>query len=263
MNSCYYSDLQILENQLQISKFSGYENFTINALNKKIAIFGIGGSGCSIALTLARIGIYDLVLIDKDIVEPKNLSRQVLYGVEDIGRSKSMAAKDSIQFHSFRSNVTACEFDICKEEKRVQQIIEDSDFVFNLVDEDLAIAIVSKYCRIYRKSSIFFGTDPISGMMVRILLQKKDNGACIKCLNGIHDTVLNLKRKNKSNHGSKISGASWCPTPEVGAGLTATMMMKELCDIPINYNFISCYLYLPEIQCLSLQGIPGCEICGQ
>ena len=41
----------------------------------KVAIAGLGGLGSNIAVSLARIGVGNLLLVDFDVVEPSNLNR--------------------------------------------------------------------------------------------------------------------------------------------------------------------------------------------
>jgi molybdopterin-synthase adenylyltransferase len=58
-------------------------------LNKsKVAIIGSGGIGTWLSYNLSAAGISELTLIDADIVEESNLTRQVLYTMEDIGNYK-------------------------------------------------------------------------------------------------------------------------------------------------------------------------------
>ncbi len=51
---------------------------------------GLGGLGSNIAISLARIGVGELLLIDYDVVEPSNLNRQQ-YFIDDIGKLKTDA----------------------------------------------------------------------------------------------------------------------------------------------------------------------------
>ncbi|AOY75248.1 sulfur carrier protein ThiS adenylyltransferase ThiF [Clostridium formicaceticum] len=60
-----------------------------------VGIAGLGGLGSNIAISLARIGIGKLVLIDFDVVEPSNLNRQQ-YFVKHIGMLKTEAMKELI-----------------------------------------------------------------------------------------------------------------------------------------------------------------------
>lgn len=60
-----------------------------------IGIAGLGGLGSNVAVSLARIGIGRLILVDFDVVEPSNLNRQQ-YFVEQIGMKKTEALKDTL-----------------------------------------------------------------------------------------------------------------------------------------------------------------------
>lgn len=61
-----------------------------------VGIAGLGGLGSNIAISLARIGIGKLLLIDFDVVEPSNLNRQQ-YFIKHIGMHKTDALKDLIK----------------------------------------------------------------------------------------------------------------------------------------------------------------------
>jgi len=66
-------------------------------LNKsKVAIFGIGGVGSFVIEGLARAGIGNFILIDKDIVDITNLNRQLIAVHSTIGKEKVEIAKKRI-----------------------------------------------------------------------------------------------------------------------------------------------------------------------
>lgn len=58
----------------------------------KVALVGMGGIGAPAALYLAAAGVGTLGLIDDDAVSLSNLQRQVLYGTDDVDRSKAGTA---------------------------------------------------------------------------------------------------------------------------------------------------------------------------
>ena len=58
----------------------------------KVLLVGVGGLGVPAALYLAAAGVGRLGLLDPDTVSLSNLQRQVLYGVDDIGRGKAASA---------------------------------------------------------------------------------------------------------------------------------------------------------------------------
>jgi molybdopterin/thiamine biosynthesis adenylyltransferase len=58
----------------------------------KVLLVGVGGLGAPAGLYLAAAGVGRLGLLDPDEVSLSNLQRQVLYGVEDLGRGKALSA---------------------------------------------------------------------------------------------------------------------------------------------------------------------------
>ena len=62
----------------------------------RVAIFGIGGVGGYVAEALARSGISQLDLIDKDEVDPTNINRQIIALHSTVGRAKVEVMKERI-----------------------------------------------------------------------------------------------------------------------------------------------------------------------
>src|SRR5512145_783525 len=60
--------------------------------SRRVAIVGLGATGSVLATWLARAGVGQLTLIDRDIVELTNLHRQILYTERDLGSPKATAA---------------------------------------------------------------------------------------------------------------------------------------------------------------------------
>lgn len=59
----------------------------------RVLIVGVGGLGCPAAQYLATSGIGTLVLNDFDRVDESNLPRQILFGPDDVGELKVVAAR--------------------------------------------------------------------------------------------------------------------------------------------------------------------------
>lgn len=64
--------------------------------DSSVGIAGLGGLGSNAAISLARIGIGRLVLVDFDKVEECNLNRQY-YFLDQVGKYKTEALKENIQ----------------------------------------------------------------------------------------------------------------------------------------------------------------------
>lgn len=61
-----------------------------------VTVVGLGNIGSHAALTLARLGVAELHLIDNDQVENHNLTSQA-YSVEDLGQRKANALADRVR----------------------------------------------------------------------------------------------------------------------------------------------------------------------
>jgi len=65
-------------------------------LAARVLIIGLGGLGSPAAMYLATAGVGTLVLVDDDQVELSNLQRQIIHGVDSIGRAKVDSAAATI-----------------------------------------------------------------------------------------------------------------------------------------------------------------------
>ena len=61
----------------------------------RVGIMGLGGLGSAVAVSLARIGVGELLLADYDVVEPSNLNRQQ-YFIDQIGLPKTEAMQANL-----------------------------------------------------------------------------------------------------------------------------------------------------------------------
>lgn len=63
----------------------------------RVLVVGAGGLGSPILLYLAAAGVGHLTVVDDDVVESTNLQRQVVHGVDDIGRPKVESASTALK----------------------------------------------------------------------------------------------------------------------------------------------------------------------
>jgi len=79
----------------------------------KVLVIGAGGLGCPVLQYLTAAGIGTIGIIDDDVVDQSNLQRQVLYTIDDIGKSKAQTAANRlsklnpfVQFHVYQEKLT-------------------------------------------------------------------------------------------------------------------------------------------------------------
>jgi len=66
-------------------------------LKARVGIVGAGGLGGWLIEILARMGVGELVVLDKDVFEDNNLNRQVFSLEKNLGRSKVDAARERVK----------------------------------------------------------------------------------------------------------------------------------------------------------------------
>lgn len=105
-----------------------------------VSIIGVGGTGSAVAVQLARLGVKELRIVDKDKIELSNLNR--LYGstYRDIGKWKVNALKEHIS-HFSRSVVDPIVADITN--KDIVSILADSDVIFGCTDNLSSRAVLN------------------------------------------------------------------------------------------------------------------------
>lgn len=88
-------ELQYYSRQIVLDEV-GY-NGQMKLKKAKVCIVGLGGLGSTIATQLTAMGIGQLKLIDRDVVEESNLQRQHLYNFDLIGFPKVEAAVEKLE----------------------------------------------------------------------------------------------------------------------------------------------------------------------
>ncbi|KAI5185597.1 sulfur-carrier protein adenylyltransferase/sulfurtransferase [Nematocida homosporus] len=109
----------------------------------RVLVVGCGGLGSPVLLYLAAMGVGCLGVADDDKVEISNLNRQILFGMDSIGRSKTEVARERILGCNKRCRVIEHGF-ITR--ANVWQIGGGYDLVVDCADSRMVRYLLSDYC---------------------------------------------------------------------------------------------------------------------
>lgn len=93
----------------------------------KVLVIGAGGLGCPILQYIAIAGVGTIGIIDFDKIEIHNLHRQILYTENQVGQSKALTAKKTLESLNPLISVLAFEEKLTSE--NAAQIIQDFDCI--------------------------------------------------------------------------------------------------------------------------------------
>lgn len=107
-----------------------------------VAVCGLGGLGSNIAISLARVGIGKLILIDFDRVDLTNLHRQQ-YKADQIGMDKTEALSENLKEIAPYVKIETRTEKITKE--NAAELIKDADIVCEAFDDAECKAMLTDF----------------------------------------------------------------------------------------------------------------------
>ena len=99
----------------------------------RVAVFGVGGVGSYVVEALARTGVGEIIIVDKDTVEASNINRQIIATSKTIGQAKVDIMKDRILEINPDCKVMAYE-QLYLPETANDLIRDDYDYIVDAVD---------------------------------------------------------------------------------------------------------------------------------
>lgn len=200
----------------------------------RVAIIGVGGTGCTAAQLLSRSG-FDLLLIDRDIVEESNLDRQILYDKNDIGNAKVIAAEKRLG---------------CKVETRFEDVnpftidLQGIDLVIDCTDNIQTRLLINDYCKKNRIPWIYTGAVAKIGA----LYFNHPEGPCFSCF-------------NRENYGDTCNEVGVLTATVSLVGSMAASMALSFRDGTVDDNLIRMNLENNRIDRIKVKKNPDCSAC--
>lgn len=146
-------------------------------LDAKVLLIGAGGLGSPAAMYLAAAGVGTLGIVDYDVVDLSNLQRQILHGVEDIGRPKVESARETLA--SINPDVKVITYNTPLNSENVMDIIKDYDVIVNGSDNFPTRYLINDACVMAGKPLVDGSIFQFEG---QVTVYKADEGPCYRCL---------------------------------------------------------------------------------
>ena len=176
--------------ELEALMISRHTPHVYEALKKgRVAIAGAGGLGSNVALSLARIGVGFIKIIDFDVVEPSNLNRQQYY-VRHIGMKKVEAIKEILKDVNPFINIEAVDKKIEKE--NIEELFHDVDIIVEAFDNPEYKAILVNEILTKFNDKKIVSASGMSGFYSNNIIQtKKINKRFYICGDFVNEAKIN------------------------------------------------------------------------
>lgn len=144
----------------------------------KVLVIGAGGLGCPVLQYLAAAGVGYIGIAEFDVVDETNLQRQVLYGSEDVGKLKSITAKNRL--NHLNSLIELEIYNLRCDASNALQIFQKYDIIVDATDNLEARYIINDTCVILGKPMVHGAIYKYEGV---ISVFNYKGGATYRCYN--------------------------------------------------------------------------------
>jgi adenylyltransferase/sulfurtransferase len=112
--------------------------------NARVLVVGAGGLGSPALMYLAAAGVGTIGVVDDDVVDASNLQRQVVHGVDDVGRPKTESAAETVA--RINPLVTVVRHDLRLDSSNALEVLADYDVVLDGADNFPTRYLVNDAC---------------------------------------------------------------------------------------------------------------------
>ena len=162
-------------------------------IKSKVLIIGMGGLGCPAAEFLVRAGIGFLGIIDSDNVDLSNIHRQSLYNIDDLKKSKVLAAKKKLKKINLKTKINSYKIRLNK--NNFKKIIKNYNFIVDGSDNFETKFLINDICKKSKKFLVSGAISKFDGHVFTFDFKNKET-PCIRSFfqeKEISDDILNCE----------------------------------------------------------------------
>jgi molybdopterin/thiamine biosynthesis adenylyltransferase len=145
--------------------------------HSRMLVIGVGGLGTPILQYLSAGGVGHIGIVDHDMVDETNLQRQILFGTKDLGKLKSIIAKERLS--RLNPGTTFKIFNFRLSEKNILELVRDHDLVFDATDNFPTRYLINDACVMEGKPWIYGAVYKYEGQLSVFNFQ---DGPTLRCL---------------------------------------------------------------------------------
>ncbi len=143
----------------------------------RIAIVGAGGLGSAATIYLAAAGIGFVRIIDNDIVSKPDLNRQILYSEKDLGKKKTVVAKERLS--NWNGEMEIETIDKRLSEDNFRDLFHGVDAVLDCTDNFQTRYLINEAAVKLNLPLFYAACREMQGMVTTVIPKKT---ACIHCI---------------------------------------------------------------------------------
>lgn len=123
-----------------------------------VTVVGAGGVGGITLISLARMGVGHIHVIDMDVFEHSNINRQMLSGISRVGKSKALCAEETLRDINPKITVTVNQEKLTEE--NAEKLLQASDVVVDATDNLVARVIIHRTAQRLQIPSVWIAVTP-------------------------------------------------------------------------------------------------------
>ncbi len=143
----------------------------------KVLVIGAGGLGSPILLYLSAAGVGTIGIIDFDTIEESNLQRQILFNSSDVGKSKSITAKEKLEKKNPFISIIALNEKLTRQ--NAVSIFKQYDIIVDGTDNFSTRYLINDACVLTNKPLVYGAIHRFEG---QIAVFNYQNSATYRCL---------------------------------------------------------------------------------
>jgi len=167
----------------------------------KVCVVGVGGLGNPIVTRLATMGVGNIRIVDRDVIELSNLHRQTMFNEDDVGQVKVETAAKKLR--KLNPDIVIEELPVSINDYTAIDVVDGCDVVVDALDSVDARYALNKACI---EKKIPFVTGAAVGVTGQSFTILPNESACYHCLfpaldedsmptcsiEGVHPSILSI-----------------------------------------------------------------------